>query len=593
LPLFFGSILFLGWLCRYFEETTLYFVLFVLLLAVGISLYLLARFFSDFPNSILREALLILVALIIIHLKGYFVKITNKHETIRKYSDEIYTLLSVGVILVLAILLFDFSKNTLYETSLILAIPVLALAIDYVIKNRNNEKNITKFLNRTRSVNIIGIMLMWPAVLVYYYTNRIGCVSFFGIEGLKFPVYIITASFIGVLSYLLLSIEDTFSHLIPEHEKMGISWSYLRRIFIAPFIAIIGFYLLFINRPEGLNDINDRVVFIFSFFAGVFTKSIEDWIYAWVQKILPPKESEEFKNQKNYDVEKSVLVQKLGLDEDLVYILYKLRIRTIEDLASCDSEELFKKVNVYVLDPDSESKEDATKSQDNKQVKDPKYSKQQIQMCIKKAKKYMGIDESELVTILKMDKDLAFKLYKCASIETIEDLSTYDKKCLSNRLIGCNEEVNEDTIEKYRNKANDYVKTVKRELVTVLKMERDLAFKLYECAQIKTIDDLNKADETKIYNGLIECKEEIDVYKIKKYKEMAKEYMKIDESELVIKLNMRKDLAFKLSYFAKITVKDLKDLKDKKWEEVSNKLGVCKDDVSKNEIIDLINEASK
>jgi len=40
---------------------------------------------------------------------------------------------------------------------------------------------------------------MWPAVLVYYYTNRIGCVSFFGIEGLKFPVYIITASFIALI----------------------------------------------------------------------------------------------------------------------------------------------------------------------------------------------------------------------------------------------------------------------------------------------------------------------------------------------------------------------------------------------------------
>jgi PKD repeat protein len=146
------------------------------------------------------------------------------------------------------------------------------------------------------------------------------------------------------------------------------------------------------------------------------------------------------------------------LDEDLVYILYNERIRTIEDLASYNAKELFKKVNAHASDPYKESQEDAPKSQDNDQVKNSKYSILQIQRSIKKAQQYMGIDESELVTILKMDKDIAFKLYNCADIRTVEDLSKHTKENINKKLIICNEKVDEDKIEKYINAAIIYMK---------------------------------------------------------------------------------------------------------------------------------------
>jgi hypothetical protein len=254
LPIFFGRLLFLGWFGRYFEEMSLYFVLFTLSLP--------------------------------------------------------------AVILILATIFFvDFSKNIFFDGLLFLALIVLISPIVSVIMNtrgkdiKTRNEIVIKLLDKTRSINIIGVMLIWPVVLIYFYVKNIKYIAFNGIENLTFPVYIITASFIGVLSYLLLSIEDTFCHLIPEYQKKSIAWSYLRRMLIAPFIAIIGYYLLYFiqNRPEGLKDINDRFVFIFSFFAGIFTKSIEEWIYAWVQKLLPGDKLKEFQSRDQYDVDNSDL----------------------------------------------------------------------------------------------------------------------------------------------------------------------------------------------------------------------------------------------------------------------------------------------
>ena len=66
---------------------------------------------------------------------------------------------------------------------------------------------------------------MWPLLLIYFYREDIESVTFYGIEDVEFPIYIIAASTIGALSYLLLSIGETFSQLIPEYKKMSIAWS--------------------------------------------------------------------------------------------------------------------------------------------------------------------------------------------------------------------------------------------------------------------------------------------------------------------------------------------------------------------------------
>lgn len=262
--------------------------------------------------------------------------------------------------------------------------------------------------------------------------------TFSGIEALSFPVYIIAASSIGILSYLFLSIEETFCQLIPEYKKISIAWSYLRRISIAPFIALIGFYSLnHLQNIKEVSDINDYFVFVFSFFAGVFTKTIEEWIYAWVQKLLPGDKKSEFDARNEYSIKESEFVKKLRFDEDLAYALHSAKVRTIEDLAVCNAKDLKKRLNFDTRNLG----EPMWLSPKEQREKFDSYSEPQIKMYIDRARTYLNIDKSELVTKLKMDRDLAFKLYYFANIKTLEDMKKCDPREVHGRICDSKEEL--------------------------------------------------------------------------------------------------------------------------------------------------------
>ncbi|MFA4936048.1 MAG: hypothetical protein WC568_09450, partial [Candidatus Methanoperedens sp.] len=91
------------------------------------------------------------------------------------------------------------------------------------------------------------LILSWPAVLVYLLLHGKENILLPGIispDGVRFPVYIPVLALIGVISYLLRSIEETFLQIIPRYKKKSIIWGYIRRITIAPYIAILGIYIL-------------------------------------------------------------------------------------------------------------------------------------------------------------------------------------------------------------------------------------------------------------------------------------------------------------------------------------------------------------
>lgn len=280
---------------------------------------------------------------------------------------------------------------------------------------------------------------------------------------MQFPVYIIAASFVGILSYLFLSIEDRFGQLIPEYMKISIAWSYLKRILTAPFIALIGFYLLnHLLRIQETNEINDYFVFVFSFFAGVFTKTIEKWIFAWVQKLLPGDKRDEFDARAEYRVGNSPFVTKLGLDEDLAYMLYSVKIRTIEDLASFYDKE---KGLIKKIDLDTRNLGEGTGCPIKRREEMlGSYREEQLQIYTKRANYYTQMDEkNELVKTLNMDKDLAIKLCIRAHIKDLDGLKNCDLKYVHkkicdhktesqdthDRLCECSEEV----IQNYKEKA--------------------------------------------------------------------------------------------------------------------------------------------
>ena len=421
IPAFFGSLLFLSWMCRFFDRMNFCFIIFIL---AALLLFLLLSF-DNF-----------LQALNYTSIESNPASGLNFSSGPSSTSGEFnYIAGKTGYFLYLSIIFI-----------LIISIIIVFLYEIFWKERNKSETNLIMSLHDIlRNFIIICTCIMWPLIALYFYQNEMAYITFHGAERLSFPVYIITASFLGILSYLLLSIEETFCQLIPEYRKISIAWSYIRRIIIAPFIAITGFYLLnYLQNIGKIEDVNNYFVFVFSFLAGVFTKTIEEWIYAWVQKLLPGDKKVEFETRDEYQVKESEFVKKLRFDEDLAYALYSAKIRTIEELATYeDADNLLKKVNF-----DTRNLGEGTGCllrMEKEKDRFGNYSKQQVEMYIGRARTYMNIDKSELVTKLNIDRDLAFKLYYFGNIKTLEDLKNCDPQEVHKRICDCKKKVEELT----------------------------------------------------------------------------------------------------------------------------------------------------
>ncbi|WP_410509959.1 hypothetical protein RSJ42_07495 [Methanosarcina hadiensis] len=473
LPVLAGYLLFLCWMCRFFDRMNFCFVVFILIMLI----VLLLRFMPLDLGPAAKRVIFIVVLLLLVIMLLLILTPAMLHEV------------------------FPPKKK----------------------KNQENESNPVMILHdMLRNFIIIFSTLLWPLLFIYLHMNDIESATFYGIEDVEFPI-IIAASSIGVLSYLLLSIEEIFSQLIPEYKKMSIAWSYLRRILIAPFIALIIVYILPFSKPDDTTLTDELSVFFFSFFAGFFTKPVEEWIYVGVQKFLPDVSKEEFKSRnEKYDVKESDFVKMLGISEDLAYMLYYAKIRTIEELARCDVKEIKKKVNLDTRNI-GEGVWCPVKGQEDRLGS---YSDQQIQLAIDKARETLGIDKSKLVRVLKMDKELASKLYNFVNIKTIEDLSTLNEEYIYKKLSACNQGANKEKIKEYINSAIEYTGMNESGFVKDLDMEKDLAFKISHFTGIKSVEALSTSDADDVHNKLGVCKEDISKAEIKEYIEKAIEKTK-------------------------------------------------------------------
>jgi hypothetical protein len=183
--------------------------------------------------------------------------------------------------------------------------------------------------------SLLAILTMsWPVILLYLFLiNKENIL----LGGLSFPIYIVVAALLGVLSYLLLSIEEIFAQTIPKYKRNSIVWGYIRRITIAPYIAILGVYVLL----DAAKMQNIWFILLFSFIAGMFTKTIEDRLYSAVQGFLPEEKLKEFKDRGlNYSIENSELVIRLNVDADVAYTLFENNIENVDQLALLDINRL-------------------------------------------------------------------------------------------------------------------------------------------------------------------------------------------------------------------------------------------------------------
>lgn len=181
---------------------------------------------------------------------------------------------------------------------------------------------------------LLILTFSWPAVTIYLFImHKINILLY----GVSFSFYIVIAAELGVLFYLLLSIEEIFAQTVPRYKKMSILWGYIRRITIAPYIAILGVYVLL----DAAKVQNIWFILLFSFIAGMFTKTIEERLYSAVQGILPEEKLKEFKERKLiYSIENSELVLRLKVDPDDAYKLFEHDIRKVDQLAHIDNKKL-------------------------------------------------------------------------------------------------------------------------------------------------------------------------------------------------------------------------------------------------------------
>ncbi len=240
----------------------------------------------------------------------------NRFSSNRSEKEEKYFLI---LILVSALIFYLLG---LFWLIIIALIVYLALVI---INPPSLEKN-------ARDSLIVLSLLAWPTVLYYLLYNGKEFILFS--DSLRFSVYIPIAALIGILSYLLLSIEEIFSQALPKHLKKKIIWGYIRRITIAPYIAILGTYVLL----DAAQIKNQWFVLLFSFFTGMFTKTIEERLYKSVQGLLPDDLVKEFKEREKYKIEKLELVSRLDVEEDSAFELYIKNIKSVEQLKVADFE---------------------------------------------------------------------------------------------------------------------------------------------------------------------------------------------------------------------------------------------------------------
>ncbi len=311
LPVFLGFLLYVCWLCESSEKMKFAFIVFLLSIFIPLLILMSDLHYTMFFYVSLFFSIFLLITLILICL--YFPK---KPEISQKSTDF---------------------SNIIAETFELVKASLTVLAI-----------------------------LSWALIVCYFECENIETVVISDLNYLEFPVYIVVGVAIGVLSYLMLTIRQTFSQLLPAHEKRNILWECTRRILIAPYIAVVGVYLLFsistnditnsfsnISNPTpniagspgiDIATSNAHFVFLFSIFAGMFTNTVEESVYKNVRKFLSLNAGKEDEDN-NGGIKKSDLFE-LGIEnEDLIYRLYyEANIKSAQSLAKADSEDTSKKL---------------------------------------------------------------------------------------------------------------------------------------------------------------------------------------------------------------------------------------------------------
>lgn len=142
---------------------------------------------------------------------------------------------------------------------------------------------------------------------------------------LKVSLFVPIAAFIGATSYITLSVLKNIERNPPESEWKLIYIAYGRRLFIAPYIAIIAvFTILEVAQLE-----NPWAILFFAYFVGLYTKQIEGTLEEIGKKFLTEKQKIELAER---DIKSLEIVRRLGVSTSIATRFDDLGISEISDL---------------------------------------------------------------------------------------------------------------------------------------------------------------------------------------------------------------------------------------------------------------------
>lgn len=168
--------------------------------------------------------------------------------------------------------------------------------------------------------------------------------------GLKVPLFVPIAAFLGATSYITVSILENREKELSDSEWINVKCAYGRRLFMAPYIAIIALFTIFVaisgSATNVANTTNQWAIVFFAYFVGLYTKAIEGTLEEIGMKFLTKKQKIELANRA---MKHSDIVIKLDASTSIAYKLKAQGIIKICDLIAMredDIEQIAKKAEI-------------------------------------------------------------------------------------------------------------------------------------------------------------------------------------------------------------------------------------------------------
>ncbi len=201
----------------------------------------------------------------------------------------------------------------IFLNSIILMLPVFTML--YVIIRKKTKRWYYPPLSWALSFVIL--------LIISFYTNKFNI--YFLNPDLDLPLFVPIVAFIGATSYV------TVSYLKKKEEKPKpedwdrIYFSYGRRLFIAPYIAMIALFTI----TDVIEFKTPWAIVFFAYFVGAYTKAIEGTLKEIGKKFLTEKQKNDISKR---EMQSSEIVKKLDASLNIAHKLDAVGISKVCDL---------------------------------------------------------------------------------------------------------------------------------------------------------------------------------------------------------------------------------------------------------------------